>query len=113
MLIPVVIFVVCLCAGVVAGTRWLPALAAGVVGGLAFFVVCGLLGAALALVGLHVYSIVEDVNAFSGLKHGEVVAGGLASMLWESGSLAGVAAVVYLLAPRGEVAEGSAAGPAA
>jgi uncharacterized membrane protein YhhN len=58
--VPVAIFVVCLSAGVWAGVRWLPDLARGPVGGLAFFVVCGLLGAALGSLGLHIYSIVED-----------------------------------------------------
>lgn len=104
---------VCLCAGVVAGARRLPDLAAGSVGGLAFFVVCGLLGAALALVGLHVYSIVEEWNAFGGIKDGELVASGLGSMLWEAGSLFGLAAAVYLLAPRTELAEESARDSAA
>jgi hypothetical protein len=115
MLIPVVIFAACLCAGAVAGARWLPDLTVGPVGALAFFVVCGLLGAALGLVGLHVYSIVEALDrsgSFGGFGKGEVVAVGLRSMLWEAGSLCGLAIVVYLLAPPAE-AEEPAIGPAA
>jgi hypothetical protein len=98
MLIPVLIAAVCFFAGAAAGVRWLPDLAEGPVGGLAFFVICGLLGAALALLGLHIYSIVEDLNNFS--ERGAILAGGLENMLWDSGSLLGLATVVYLLAPR-------------
>jgi len=116
--VPLVIFVVCLAVGVVAGSRWLPELAAGPVGGLAFFVVCGLLGGALGLVGMHIYSIVETLDRFgsrglTGFGKGEIVATGLRSMLFEAGSLLGLAAVVYLLAPRGRDAGELASGPAA
>jgi hypothetical protein len=86
------------------------------VGGLAFFVVCGLLGGALGLVGLHVYSIVEELDhggPLGVLGKGEVVAVGLRSMLWEAGSLCGLAIAVYLLAPPPEVAEEPAVDPAA
>jgi hypothetical protein len=115
---PLVIFVVCLAVGVVAGSRWLPELAAGPVGGLAFFVVCGLLGAALGVVGLHVYSIVEELDRFGsrgfvGFGNGEIVATGLRGMLFEAGSLLGLAGAVYLLAPRGRAAGELASGPAA
>lgn len=107
MLIPVLIFVVCLCAGVAAAVQWLPPLAPGSVGGLAFFVVCGLLGAALALVGLHVYSIVQALDnvggPFGGIRKGEVVATGLEGLLFEAGFLSGLACAVYLLAPPAEV----------
>jgi hypothetical protein len=116
MLIPVVIFAACFCAGVVAGARWLPDLAVGPVGGLAFSVVCGLLGTALGLVGLHVYSIVEELDrggSFGSFGKGEVVAVGLRSMLWEAGSLCGLAIAVYLLAPSAEAAEEPAIGPVA
>jgi hypothetical protein len=75
-------------------------------------VVCGLLGAALGLVGLHIYSIVDELNHLGGLggiRKGEILAAGLRDMLWEDGSLLGLAMVVYLLAPRAEVAKESAA----
>lgn len=115
MLIPVVIFVVCLGAGAVAGARWLPDLAAGPVGGLAFFVICGLAGSALALVGLHVYSIAEELHtgglAGLGNAKAEILASGLQGMLWEAGLLFGLAAVVFLLAPRVAVVEDPAESP--
>lgn len=118
MLIPVVIFVACLVVSVGASSRWLPDLAAGPVGGLAFFAVCGLLGAALGLVGLHIYSIVEGLNqsgGFTGLRNekAEILASGLASMLWEAGSLFGLAFVVYLLAPAVGEGEEPATEPSA
>lgn len=102
MLIPIAIFVVCLCAGVVGAARWLPPLAEGPVGGLAFFAVCGLLGAGLALVGLQIYSIVEQLNRLSGsfgLSKAALLGSGLQNLLLEAGLLFGLALVVYLLAP--------------
>jgi hypothetical protein len=99
MLVPVAIFIACLCVGAFAGARWLPDLADEPVGGLAFFAVCGLLGAAFALVGLHIYSIVHGLGQTSGDIRSEVVATGLNGMLWEAGSLAGIATAIYLLAP--------------
>jgi hypothetical protein len=102
-LIPVLIFVGLLSVGVIAGARWLPDLNEGPVGGIALFVTCGLLGTALALVGLHIYSIVETVDRFGeGLRasgKGEIVASGLVDMCWEAGSVLALATLVYLLAP--------------
>lgn len=103
MVIPAVIFVICFCAGVWASTRWLPPLAEGAVGGIAFFGVCGLLGAALGLTGLHIYSIVRTAEDFgSGFPsngRGGLLASGLEQLLFEVGSIFGLALVVYLLAP--------------
>lgn len=103
MVIPAVIFVVCFCAGVWGSTRWLPPLAEGAVGGIAFFGVCGLLGAALGLAGLHIYSIVRTVEdlgeGLQGDRKGELLAGGLTGLLFEAGAIFGLALVVYLLAP--------------
>lgn len=92
--------------------RWLPDLAVGPVGGLAFFAVCGLLGAALGLVGLHIFSIVEGLDRFDGVGKAEIVAGDLQSMLWEAGSLFGLSIAVYLLAPPADIAEEAGVGPA-
>jgi hypothetical protein len=103
MLIPVLIFVVALSAGVVVGSRWLPDLAAGQVGGLAFFVVCGLIGVAFGLLGVHIYLITEEVKhlpSVGGLSEAEALAGGIRNICFEVGSLVGFASVVYLLAPR-------------
>jgi hypothetical protein len=102
---PVLIFAACLSVGVIASSRWLPDLAVGPVGGFAFFVVCGLLGIALGLVGLHVYAIVEGLEPVSGNFRKVVLADDLASMAWEVGSVFGLAVVVYLLAPPAETAE--------
>jgi hypothetical protein len=67
--------------------------------------VCGLLAAAAGLVGLHVYSIANELNTSpSGVEHGEIFAGGLRNMLFEAGMLLGLAAIIYLLAPAGEEA---------
>jgi hypothetical protein len=102
MLIPVAIFVVCLGAGVIASAQWFPDLADGPAGDIALFVVCGLLGIVLALVGLHIYSIVQAVDQIGGgvkaSGKGEIVASGLASMSWEAGSVLALTIVVYLLA---------------
>jgi hypothetical protein len=108
MVVPVLIFAVGMVVGVMAGARWLPDLAVGPVGGLAFFAVCGLLGAAVGLVGLHIYSIVEALDHFDGLGgvgKADIVSEGLQSMLWEAGSLFGISIAVYLLAPPSEIAD--------
>ena len=109
---PVIILVLCLCAGVTASVRWLPDLAEGLVGGLAFFTVCGLLGASLGLFGLHIYSIAEEVNGF-GIERGAILASNLESMFWETGSMLALAAIVYLLAPHRETADESVTDPVA
>jgi hypothetical protein len=102
--VPLVIFVLCLCAGAVAGARWLPSLDVGPVAGLAFFAVCGLLGLAVALLGEHIYLIVHEVeNLGAGpgaVSKGEVVAAGLKNVALDEGTVLGIAAAVYLLAPR-------------
>jgi hypothetical protein len=100
MAVPIIIFVVCLAVGVYASSRWLPELASGPVGGLSFFVVCGLVGAAFAVFGLRIYLIVENLEGFLGSLRRFTVANGLESMLEECGLLLGFAATVYLLAPR-------------
>ena len=105
MIVPIVIFIACLGAGVTAAARWLPDLGVGPRGGLAFFVMCGLLGAAAGIVGLRTYSIVNSIGEFKSLGNGEIVADGLADMLWEAGLLLGLAALVYLLAPGAETVE--------
>jgi hypothetical protein len=74
-------------------------LEAGPVGGLAFFAVCGLIGAGIGLVGLHIYEIAESVDELAQLGKGPVVASGLTSMLYEAGLIFGVAIALYLLAP--------------
>jgi hypothetical protein len=107
-LIPVLVFLACLSAGAVAGSRWTPDLAVGQVGGLAFFIVCGLLGAALGLVGMHVYLMVEQLENIRGVSQGEIVAEGIRDILFEAGSVLGFAVVIYLLAPPPEESEDSA-----
>ncbi len=100
MAVPVAIFVVCVAAGVYATTRWLPELAPGPVGGLAFFAVCGLLAAALAVFGLEIYVIVENLNEGGRFDPKDrVLAAGLETLLWQTGLLVAIALAVYLLAP--------------
>jgi len=103
--VPIAIFVVCLIAGVFASTRWLPELGRSRVGGVALLVVCGLFGASLADAGLRIYLIVRDIEIrpFLGRSFaGPEVASGLAAMLFEAGSLAALAMIVYMFAPAAE-----------
>jgi hypothetical protein len=100
--VPIVIFVVLLSAGVWAGTRWLPDLAAGIVGGAAFFVTCGLLGAALAVLGLRIYGTVEDVSHSSGYFRRADLSLNLVEILFEPAILLALACGVYLLSPPRE-----------
>ncbi len=109
MLIPVIICVVCLFVGAAASARWLPELAPGPVGGIALAAICSLLGMALAIVGLHIYWIVE-IEDGSRFGHAEL-ASGLMSMFTDAGPLIGLALVAYLLAPEPEGADAPSAPP--
>jgi hypothetical protein len=109
MAVPVLIFVATFAGGAMASARWLPPLALGRVGGLAFFAVCGLLGMSLALIGVHVYEIVRQLDQFApglGVKKQDVLATALETTLRDTGPVIGLAMVVYLLAP-GEDESGS------
>jgi len=99
MAVPILIFVGCMVAGVFVAARWLPALEAGPVGGLAFFAVCGLAGAGLGVIGFHIYEIVETIEQRLGPGKGLIVGEDLHVMLYEAGLLFGLAVAVYLLAP--------------
>jgi hypothetical protein len=106
--VPIVIFVVCLAAGVYASSRWLPDLARGSIGGIGFFSVCGLLGAAAAVFGPNVYDIVENLNESRPIVDDRrLLAAGLESLLWQTGVLVALALAVYLLAPPGEDTDAS------
>jgi hypothetical protein len=102
MVVLAIVAVACFIAGMWAATTWLPPLAEGPVGTLVYFAVCGLAGAILALFGIHVWEIVRQLEeGFGGhLGDAEIVAAGMTPLLWESGSLAALTLVAYLLAPK-------------
>jgi hypothetical protein len=89
---------------VLAATQWLPELARGPVGGLAFFAVSGLIGAGLGVVGLHTYLTVRELETtgLGGLAsdQGDILASGLLQILLDGGTVFGPATIAYLLAPR-------------
>ena len=101
--IPALVFVVTFVAGVMASARWLPGLAAGPVGGLGFFAVSGLVGAATGLAGLHVYLIVRALEESTGDGRfggqGFILADGLTSILFECGLIVAAAVAVFMLSP--------------
>ena len=103
--VPALIFVLVFSAAVVATARWLPELAPGPVGGITFFAVCGLAGAAAGLAGLHIYEIVRNLEEIGGgapfARRGDVLAEGLVSMLYECALIGGAAVAVFLLGPPG------------
>jgi hypothetical protein len=99
----VLVFLVCFGVGLTAAANWLPDLAVGRVGGLAFVTVCVLLGAALGMVGLHTYSLIDELrHASNGVSEPEILAAILRNILLDAGTLLGLAGIVYLLAPPGE-----------
>jgi hypothetical protein len=101
-----IVAVACFVAGMWAATTWLPPLAEGPVGTLVYFVVCGLAGAVLGLAGIRVWQIVHALEYRSvGGFGSELVATSVADLLWESGSLAALALVAYLLAPKARAAD--------
>ncbi len=109
MWVPAVVFLGCFAAAIGAVDRWLPDLAEGRVGGLAFLTVSGLLGAAAGLLGLHIYEIVRAIEDFpregfgaAGAK-ADIFASGVANTLFEVGMIVGFATAVYLLAPPLEI----------
>ena len=111
MAVPLVVFFGCFIVGAVAAARWLPALAEGPVGGLAFFAVCGLLAAALGVLGLGVEQVVRSLESEQGQLGRLVVSDGLATAGRDAGMLFGLAVAVYLLAPRPEQPPPTEAGP--
>jgi hypothetical protein len=108
MLIPVLILFVCFVAGVMSAARWLPNLAPGPVGGLAFFAVVGLFSAALSMVGLRAYLLISELtNRSAGLggSKAEILADGLQAILFDAGTLFAFAGIVFLLAPGADEAD--------
>jgi hypothetical protein len=61
-------------------------------------VICGLCGAALGLVGINIDSIVRESQHSGGELDTLFVANGLVAILRDSGSVAGLALIAYLLA---------------
>jgi hypothetical protein len=96
----VIVAVACFIAGIWAATTWLPPLAQGSVGTLVYFAVSGLAGASLALCGIRIWGIVRSIEESQALSESEIVASGVLDMLWQAGSLAALALIAYLLAPR-------------
>ncbi len=106
MLVPALVFLACFGGGIFAATRWLPELASGPVGGIAFFAICGLLGAGLGIVGLHIYLMVRELETFGGESRFEnnasILASGLLSIMLDAGTVFGLATITYLLAPHSD-----------
>jgi hypothetical protein len=104
-LVPALVFLACFGGGVLAATQWLlPGLAAGPVGGIAYFAISGLVGAGLGVIGLHIYLLVRELEASGGggLYDGRaaLLASGLLQILLDAGTVFGLATIAYLLAPR-------------
>jgi hypothetical protein len=106
MLVPALVFLACFGGGIFAATRWLPELAHGPVGTIAFFAVCGLLGAGLGVVGLHTYLMVRELETLGGPgafdSKGSLLASGLLQIMLDGGTVFGLATIAYLLAPPGD-----------
>ena len=104
--VPILIFLIAFAAGGIAAAGLLPDLAGGRVAGIALLVVAGLTGMTLALVAVHVYEIVRQLDNAGALgitgSKPDVVANGLMAMLRDIGPILGLAAAVYLLAPAPE-----------
>jgi hypothetical protein len=105
-LIPALAFIFPALGAAIACSYWIPDLDAGPVGGLAFFLVCGLVGAAVGLLGVDIYSLVRQLEHFdsnSGVfSKGEFIAEFLRDVAINVGPLLAFAAIVYLLAPAPE-----------
>ena len=106
---PILIFLAGFLIGAIAPARWLPDVGDGRVAGLAFLLICGLLGIVVALVAVHVYEIVRQLDNAAALgladEKPDVVANGITSTLSQIGPVIGLAAAVYLLAPGSDERE--------
>lgn len=107
--VPLFILLVAFAAGAVLPARWLPDLAPGRVGGLALVVVCALLGITLALVAVHVYELVRQLDQAGSLdvsaQKPDIVANAILTTLRDIGPILGLAAATFLLAPAPEESE--------
>ena len=106
---PILIFLAGFLVGAIAPARWLPDVGDGRVAGLAFLLICGLLGIVVALVAVHVYEIVRQLHNAAALglagEKPDVVANGITTTLSQIGPVLGIAAAVYLLAPAPDEAQ--------
>lgn len=101
MSVPIIIFVVYFGGGAYVAAQRLPDLGPGRVAGLAFFAVCGLLAGALGIAGLNIYEIIRELRGHGfGGSDADILADSLRILLLETGTLFGLAAMVYLLAVR-------------
>jgi hypothetical protein len=104
MVVLVIIAVVCFSGGVWAATTWLPPLEEGTVGTLVYFVVCGLAGAVLLLFGVHIWQTVTALERDQIVGSAHVLADELVETLWDTGILAALALITYLIAPKAKAA---------
>jgi hypothetical protein len=99
--VPILILLVSFGGGAAVAARWLPDLRRSRIEAVAFVATCGLAGIALAVVGVHVYEIVRQLNSASaggvGNAKADIVATGVTDTLGDAGPILGIAAVVYLL----------------
>ena len=68
-------------------------------------------GAALVVFGVHVWQIVRELeqNYRPILGRAEILASSLVETLWQSGTIAALAVIPYLLAPKAAVPDGARA----
>jgi hypothetical protein len=103
MAVPILIFLIALAAGVLLAARWLQEVGDGRIADIAQWVTCALVGVAVALVAIHVYEIVRQLNNANiggvGNAKPDIVASGIADTLRDVGPILGLSAAVYLLAP--------------
>jgi hypothetical protein len=106
--LPIVISVVCFGGAFGASIRWLPPLADNPVGTFAGFAVAALFGVAGAVIGLELYEMVRDLrdltgtgDSIPGSTKSQIVSDHIRAAGYEGGVVAGLACIVYLLAPQG------------
>ncbi len=100
----IVVAVGCFAAGSFGVYWWLPELAPSPSGRIAFVSVCGLVGAATALVGITVDGVVRELQKSEyghiGRFEVAIVSSGLIDILRDAGTLVALALIAYLLAPK-------------
>src|ERR1700685_118502 len=100
MVVLVLIAVACFVAGAIAAARWLPDLAEGQVGTMAFFVICGLCGAVVSLFGLNIDAMIKQAERLGQEGEQTAIALGLLDILRDCAPISAFALIAFLLAPR-------------
>lgn len=100
MIVLALVVACCFLAGSVGVANQLPELAEGSTGTIAFFLICGLGGIVLAVLGAQVDYTVRSVEQAEGRYATTILAGDVLGTLRDVGTLLALTLIAFLLAPK-------------